>query len=304
MGCEGAIGNLRIDSKREGSGNRQKRFSFAIFGFSKRSFDVASRFKVDGNKSDPTFRCGRDQRCHCKLNVWVTDGPQYRHALEIRYDFFEELQSFPICLGRGFEGYSGHISTGMRETLDEPNFDRSAYPHKHRRHVTGYVLCPNCPHCSLSDEQVDLGQQGNNRVFYFVGLGACKLVQQHDVPTWDIAEVRQPLFESFSQISRPLRCSCKHDAYPPNLAGLLSIGSPGPRRRSATNYSYEISAPHSITSSRPARCRIVAIRGPVKRLTVSYHGKLRVTARAASLPASFDDGFGSTAVECEGRSRA
>jgi hypothetical protein len=74
-------------------------------------------------------------------------------------------------------------------------------------------------------------------------------VQELDVPTLNIAEVGQSLFERLHpDRSPPVSWIHEHVAYPPNLAGLLSIGSDGRRQSSATKYAYEISAPHAITS--------------------------------------------------------
>jgi hypothetical protein len=73
-------------------------------------------------------------------------------------------------------------------------------------------------------------------------------VRQHNVPTLNIAEVSQPLFERLRQVCSPLGRSHNHVAYSPDLAGLLSNGSAGSRQSSANNYANEISPLHSITS--------------------------------------------------------
>ena len=70
-------------------------------------------------------------------------------------------------------------------------------------------------------------------------------MQELDVPTLNIAEVGQSLFERLHpDRSPPLSRIHEHVAYPPNLAELLSIGNGGRRQNSATKYTYEISAPH------------------------------------------------------------
>jgi hypothetical protein len=74
-------------------------------------------------------------------------------------------------------------------------------------------------------------------------------VQELDVPTLNIAEVGQSLFERLRpDCSPPLSWIHEHVAYPPNLAGLLSLRIIGRCQSNATNYAYEISPPHSITS--------------------------------------------------------
>src|SRR5215469_2571744 len=101
MGSEGVIGSLGAEIEGEGSSNLQYGSYVTVFDFGKRWFEVVGRFHVNGDETDPEFWRRLFQRCHCKSDVRITDGPQYCRAFEIWYDFFKDLQSLAICPRRG-----------------------------------------------------------------------------------------------------------------------------------------------------------------------------------------------------------
>ena len=88
---EGVIGSLSAEIKGEGSSNLQDGSYVTIFNLGKRKFEVVGRLDVNGDKGDPEFWRRLVQRCHCKSDVRITDGPQYCRAFEIWYDFFQDL---------------------------------------------------------------------------------------------------------------------------------------------------------------------------------------------------------------------
>ena len=138
MGCDREIGNLLAGDKGEGCTVDKEGLHLAFFHVAERRFEFAGRFDVDEHEGQPELACRLVQRCPFKSGVGpVIEIAKDSHSVEARDDFLEYLQSFSVCLQRGFGGDAGHVPTGMREALDVPTLYRVTYRNKYRRHAAG-----------------------------------------------------------------------------------------------------------------------------------------------------------------------
>ena len=193
------------DGRGEGRTDHDQRLRPALFNAGERRFDSVSRSEIDRQNGHPELACGEVQRFHVEFDIRITDGANNGHSVEIRYDFFEDLHSFRVCLGVCFGGYAGHLSAGVSEALHEPDLHRETDRDEHRRHIAGQVFRRQCCYWSPDDQQVGLRRQGNDSLLYSVGLRTGKAGKQHDISTIDITEVGQALLQHPSEFrSGPL----------------------------------------------------------------------------------------------------
>ena len=137
-GCEREIGDLLNSSSEEACTGRKEGLCPALFHTGKRHFEFVGRSDVDGHEGQPDLACRLVQRCPFQSDGHlVSEVAKDSPSLEVRHDFFENLQFLSVCLQRGFGSYAGHVSTGVREAFDEPKLHRETDRYEHRRHANG-----------------------------------------------------------------------------------------------------------------------------------------------------------------------
>jgi len=157
MGGERQIGDLFAKDKCRGGTDRHHGLRPVFFHAGKRRFEVVGRFDDDRHKRDPEL-ASRQLLQPLLDECRVIDRAKDSHALELRYDFLENLQPFRGCLQRRFGGYAGHVSARVREALDEPELHRVTDRYEHRRYPNGQFLGRYRPFAP-DDQQVDLRDQ-------------------------------------------------------------------------------------------------------------------------------------------------
>src|SRR6516165_1392984 len=130
-GGERQIGDLLAEVEGQGGTGRHHGLRPIFFHTSKRRFKVVGRFDADRQKRD-TELASRQVLQRLLDECRIIDRAKDSYAFEVRYNFLEDLQSLPIRLRRGFEGYAGHVPAGMREALDEPELHRETDRYEYR----------------------------------------------------------------------------------------------------------------------------------------------------------------------------
>jgi hypothetical protein len=184
---------------------------------------------------------------HEEHRVWIGGIPEDRHAGDAGQELLDELQPFPSEI-RSKSAQPGDISSRPRETGDEPRSNGISRRCHHDGDRLGCALGSKGPGRTRGHDDIHLETDELRReVWERLGLAVRITVLDHDVLTFHVAEVAQPLPERLDDMwGGGGRCR-REKTYPRHLSRLLRLG--GERRGEQRGRTSQERAPvhHSIT---------------------------------------------------------